>query len=39
MIEFSLEIGSYVGLGALHPYIEKIIGNIHKNPELLEGEK
>lgn len=46
VIEFSLGIGSYVrycdksiSLGALHPYIEKIIGNIHENLELLGGEK
>ena len=43
VIEFSLGIGSCVrycskltSLGALQPYIEKIIGNIHENPELLE---
>lgn len=46
VIEFSLGIGSCVrhcskstSLGALQPYIEKIIGNIHENPELLGGEE
>ena len=46
VIEFSLGIGSCVrycgksiSLGALHPYIEKIIGNIHENPELIGGEE